>query len=190
MKSITYTFAAVLFAALLAGCGSVISKNVLTGVNRDITVNQVRHDPERFVNVTVLWGGVILGTKNLENTTEIEVLETRLGYNDTPEFERSSSRGRFIIEAESYLDENVFKEGLGITVAGKVASVSTRKIGQMGYQYPVIRPIEMELSEEPPKEYYQPWPPSYYWDPYAPFYPYNPYFPYYPYRRYPYPYYP
>ena len=189
--------------ATLSGCGSVISKSALMGVDRNATFDMVQKEPARFSGANILWGGVILSTQNLESATEIEVLETRLDYNDLPEFDYSSSRGRFIITADRYLDTNIYKEGKGVTVAGKVMGVSTRKIGKMDYTYPVVRPVEMKLSEELPKDYYAGYPMwgyPYYGDPFSAYGPYNPYYPFspfgptypygpYPYRRHPfYPY--
>ncbi|MDP2689593.1 MAG: Slp family lipoprotein [Deltaproteobacteria bacterium] len=203
MKTLTRTVMVFLAAVLLAGCGSVISKGALQSISREVTVDKVQKEPDRYAGAKVLWGGVILGTKNLEQTTEIEVLETELDYNDLPEFTDAASKGRFIIEADRYLDSNIYKEGKGITVAGKVEGVARRKIGLMEYPYPVVRPMEMKLSEELPQDYYGGYPYGGYpyYDPfYSPFGPSSPYYPFspfgptypfgpYPYRRHPfYPY--
>lgn len=189
----------IIAVALLSGCGSVMSKSVLVDVDRNVTVDRVQQEPERFANARVLWGGVILGTKNLESTTEIEVIETELDFRDLPAFDNSTSKGRFIISADRYLDPNVYKEGKGITVAGRLQGVSVRKIGKMDYAYPVVRPIEMKLSEEITQDYYPGYPMwAYpYYDPFSPYGPYNSYYPFspfgptypygpYPFRRHPY----
>ncbi|MFQ5736363.1 MAG: Slp family lipoprotein [Thermodesulfobacteriota bacterium] len=200
MRTLTRIFVLVVAAVVLAGCGSVISKGLVRQVDRQITLDKVQKDPEKYAGRKVLWGGVILNTRNLEKTTEIEVLETELDYNDVPVFREATSKGRFLIEANRFLDSNVYKEGKGVTVAGKVAGAVTRKIGKMDYRYPVVRPLEMKLSEELPQDYYMNYPGwgyPYYdpfygpYSPYDPYYPFSPYYPYgpYPYRRYPfYPY--
>jgi len=191
MKMLTRIASLIIAAALLSGCGSVISKGVLEGVDRNVSIASVQASPERFTNAKVLWGGVILVTKNLEKATEVEVLETTLDFNDVPDFEYSSSQGRFIIRAERYLDPNIFKEGKGVTVAGLVSGVSVRKIGKMDYAYPVIKPIEIKLSEKLPDDYYtrhSMWGYPYFdpYDPYGPYYPFSPFGPTYPYGPYPY----
>jgi len=193
MKSFARIAVMLTAVAMLSGCGSVISKGSLLDVDRNVTIDMVQRVPAQFNEAFVLWGGVILSTQNLESVTEIEVLETSLDYNDLPDFEYTSSRGRFIIAADRYLDPNIYKEGKGVTVAGRVQSVSTRKIGKMDYSYPVVRPVEMKLSEELPKDYYAGYPAwAYpYYDPFSPYGPYNSYYPFspfgptYPYGPYP-----
>ncbi|GMR05263.1 MAG: hypothetical protein BMS9Abin24_063 [Thermodesulfobacteriota bacterium] len=202
MKSPARITMLLMAALFLSGCGSVISKGALMSVDRNITVDRVQKEPERYIETKVLWGGVIISTQNMEKTTDIEVLETDLDFNDLPEFDYSSSRGRFIIRAHRYLDPTVYKEGKGVTVAGKVEGISVRKIGKMDYAYPIVRPIEIKLSEELPKDFYAGYPMwGYpYYDPYSAYGPYNSYYPFspfgptypygpYPFRRHPfYPY--
>jgi len=179
----------VLAALSLAGCGSVISKGALVGVDRSADITGVQANPEAFTGRKVVWGGVILSTENLESTTEIECLETPLTYDDMPN--EGASRGRFIIESKGFLDPNVFKPGLGITVAGTVTGAKTGKIGRMDYLYPVVTPLEIKTFDltkqaQPPYPYPRPWiydPFNPWRSPYDPFY--DPFYdPYYPYRYY------
>ncbi|GMR04331.1 MAG: hypothetical protein BMS9Abin23_0227 [Thermodesulfobacteriota bacterium] len=174
---------------LLSGCASVISKEVLKEVDRSITLDLVQADPASFTGRKVLWAGVIISTENLETTTDIEVLETKLDYGYVPTEEKS--KGRFIIEAARYLDPAVYKEGRTIIVAGVVKGIRVKKIGKMDYRYPVITPIELKLIQPRQDLYYNDYPPA--WGFYGPYYPrypwpYWPRRPYYPYYPYPYPY--
>ncbi len=165
---------------LISGCASIMSSDVLKGVDKGLTVELVQANPDAFKAKKVLWGGLIVRTTNLERVTEIEVLETPLAYNDVPT--DGKSRGRFIVRFNGYLDAAVYKEGEGITVAGVVAGTSVRKIGKMDYAYPVVTPIELKISEPYKEDYYYNDP--YYYGPYygpyygaSPFY-YGPYTPY------------
>jgi len=177
--------------ALLSGCTSIISGNVLKGVDRGLTLELVQANPNAFKGKRVLWGGLIVSTTNLENVTEIEVLETALAYNDVPT--DGKSRGRFIVSVNGYLDAAVYKEGQGLTVAGSIKGVSVRKIGKMDYAYPVVTPIELKVSEPYTEDYNYNYPYGYgsYYGPYyggsyyggSPYY-YGPYSPYYPYGGY------
>lgn len=177
--------------ALLSGCASIMSSNVLKEVDRGLTLELVQAKPEAFKDKRVLWGGLIVSTTNLETVTEIEVLETALAYNDVPT--DGKSRGRFIVRVSGFLDAAVYKEGKGLTVAGVVQGVSVRKIGKMDYAYPVITPIELKVSEPYTEDYnynspygYGPYYGPYYGGPYyggSPYY-YGPYTPYYPYGFY------
>lgn len=157
-------------ASFASGCASVLSKEALMGADRTLTVDAAQTAPEKHIGKKAVWGGVILSSENLENTTEIEVLETPLSYDDAPaEAEVKVSRGRFIIEAPGYLDTAVYKTEARITVSGVIKGIVQKKLGRMEYGYPVVTPVELKLFPPPPKVVY------YYGCPY-------------PTRPYPYPY--
>src|SRR3989304_7479894 len=86
-------FALMLAAIFLAGC-SVLPRSVLKEADRDITLDMVQSNPERLVGSKVIWGGVILNSENLENVTEIEVLETELSFDERPKNGSPKRRGR------------------------------------------------------------------------------------------------
>ncbi len=165
-------------AILLAGCMPVISRSTLQGVNRDLTFELVRERPSSFVGEKVLWGGVILSTNVRGNKTFIEVIQTPLDFTDRPK-DIDQSKGRFIVEAEGFLDPAVYKKGREITVAGEIVGIRKRELDKTEYRYIVIRAIETHLWKKvkpiPPSPY-----PPYYYDPfYSPYYPYpSPYYPY------------
>ncbi|CAG1065043.1 Outer membrane protein Slp [uncultured bacterium] len=187
MRRLFLIFAAML---MISGC-SVVPKSILKEVNRDISLDQVQSNPAQYTGQKVLWGGIILNSENLENYTQIEVLETELAYDERPE--DGTSRGRFLIQSPGYLDTNIYTKNKRITIAGTVKGVETGKIGKMDYRYPVIEPIDMRTFEQmTERDYDYPYSPYMYgpYYPYSPFYPYGPFSPYGPYRHpfYPYPY--
>jgi outer membrane lipoprotein len=174
----------------LIGCGSVISRNVLKDVNRTVTLPMVQADPVSYTGTRVLWGGVIISSENREDTTIIEVLETRLTTRDLPAGvgKEGGSAGRFLIESPGFLDTVIYSPEKGLTVAGTIKGIVREKIGEMDYPYPVISPLEIHLIDEPGVAEYRDYPPWGYYPPYYdPFYPYYwPYFPHSPFRhRYP-----
>ncbi len=175
MKAL-FLFSLVLAASLASGCASVLSKEALMGVDRAVTVDAARSSPETHAGKKVVWGGVILSSENLENTTEIEVLETPLSYDDAPaDGEVKASRGRFIIEAPGYLDIAIYKVEARVTVSGTVKAVVKKKLGRMEYGFPVVAPVELKLFPPPPKVVYYygyPYPARPYPHPYP--YPYGP----------------
>lgn len=157
-------------ASFASGCASVLSKDALMGADRTLTVDAAQAAPDKHAGKKAVWGGVILSSENLENTTEITVLETPLSYDEAPaEAEVKVSRGRFIIEAPGYLDAAIYKIEARITVSGVIKGIVKKKLGRMEYGYPVITPNEIKLFPLPPKVIY------YYGCPY-------------PARPYPYPY--
>jgi len=189
------SFVLIIAAIMLAGC-SVLPRSVLKDVDRDVTLDAVQTNPARFIGTKVVWGGIILNSENLEEVTEIEVLETELSFDERPK--NGSSRGRFIIQSPGYLDTNIYSKSKKITVAGTVKGVERRKIGKMAYPYPIITPIEIRAFEPLPEYYRDPYSYGPYGGlygpygpyPYGPTYPYGPYSPYGPFRQpfYPYPY--
>lgn len=145
----------IFLGAALAGCGSVMSEGALKKVDRGLTLDIVRAKPDAYAGRNVLWGGIILVSENMEDSTEIEVLETELFSDDTPQSESQSlSKGRFIIKAEKFLDTAVFKPAKRVTVAGVVKGARTGKIGKMDYTYPVVTPMELKLFDPQPKIYF------------------------------------
>ena len=152
MRWLAFLF--ILFSTVLAGCGSVMSEVALKKVDRGLTLDIVRAKPDAYAGRNVLWGGIIVASENMEDSTEIEVLETELFYDDTPQSESQSlSKGRFIIKAEKFLDTAVFKPAKRVTVAGVVKGAQTRKIGKMDYIYPIVMPMELKLFDPQPKIY-------------------------------------
>jgi len=190
-----------LLTFLIAGC-SVISRDIRREVDRTVTLPMVQTTPDAFKGKKVVWGGIILSSKNLADKTVIEVLQTPLDISDMVT-DKEHSQGRFLVESSVYLDTYLYKAGREIIVAGIIKGITIQKIGELDYAYPVLEPMQMRVFKPqqerryvplPPWWYYQPYNPSYPYYPYSPYYPYNPYHPYnpyYPYYSYPYyPYYP
>ena len=145
---IIFLLATLSLAALLSGCAaSVMSEGALMEIDRNIDLATVQGDPEAYIEQKVLWGGVIVSTKNLPDHTRIEVLAKELSYMDMPEPYDQTSRGRFIILAPGFYDKLVYKPGLGITVAGVVRGREFIKIGELNYPYVLLSPIEMQTFD-------------------------------------------
>lgn len=176
----TAALLAITAALSLSGCASVISENVLKGVKKDITLEMVQSSPERFAGDKVVWGGIILSSENLEDSTIIEVFQTRLDSSHRPTNTVEGGGGRFLVKRPGYLDTFIHRPNKMLTVAGVIKGVEIKKIGKMDYPYPVITPIEMHVFEpQAEAEYLTPFPPWWYSPPYYdPYWPY--YWPYYP----------
>lgn len=136
--------------ALLAGCGPVISDEVLKTVNRDIEFRQVAADPAKYTGKSVVFGGTILNVENMENVTEMEVVQEGMNSQLKP-VERGESAGRFIVRFNRFMDPAIFSAGKRITVAGVITGTETRPLGKGTYRYPVIEPKEHYLWE--PSDY-------------------------------------
>ena len=152
---------------LLAGCGSVISKQIRQEAVPVKGVLQIREDPAAYQGKTVILGGDIIETRNDTGTTTLLVLDKTLDYRGEPE-ESDRSQGRFMAEVTGYLDPAVFSVGRSVTVAGVVAGIQMEPVGKTEYPYVVLRAREVHLWQVPRYPPYPPYPPwgFYYGPPY------------------------
>ncbi|MBI5327578.1 MAG: Slp family lipoprotein [Deltaproteobacteria bacterium] len=170
-----------LLTFFMTGC-SVISKDIRRDVDRGLTLPMVQTNPDVYKGKKVIWGGIIISSKNLADKTVIEVLQTPLDRTDMV-IDKELSTGRFLVDSSIYLDTFLYKTGKEITVAGIIKGITIQKIGEMDYVYPVLEPLQMRILEPQSEIIYEPHP---LWWPYQPYNPYYPYHPYYPYPYYPY----
>lgn len=177
-------------ASFLSGCAaSVMSEGVLMDVDRNVKLPMVQSDPDAYKERRVLWGGIIVSTKNFPDHTRIEVLAKELAYMDMPKSYDQKSEGRFIILAPGYYDKLDYKAGVGITVVGSVKGTEKIKIGEMEYLYVLIAPIEMQTFDPDDNLYNYDYPYTRDYPYYGPYGPYPSYPPPYPYDPFLNPYY-
>ena len=136
-----------LVGLLLTGCGSVFPKASLVGVNRALTIPELRRDADAHQGERVVLGGVILVTTPKVGQTEIEVLSRPLGEADSPR-RTDQSDGRFLVVTPDFLDPAVYSTGRRVSVLGTVTGGEERKLGELPYRYPVIRAERMYLWAE------------------------------------------
>jgi outer membrane lipoprotein len=158
-----------LLALILCGCVSAFPEDALRGVNRAITMSELRTDPTAYESQRVIPGGEILATRPRAGETEIEVLARRLRRDEIPEHS-DRSEGRFPVTTAEFLDPAVYAPGRRLTVIGAVRGAAERKIGEVSYRYPVIAAARLQLWprewDEPPPFY-----PDYPWGLYERLYP-------------------
>jgi len=129
---------------MVAGCAPVISQNVLREVDRDLSFQMIQRNSSDFRGRTVLLGGRIIETIPLPGKTRIIVLQHPLGYRDRPLVDQKSG-GRFIVEAQDFLDPFVFGADRQVTVAGILAGKETKPLGEIEYVYPIVASRELYL---------------------------------------------
>jgi|SRR3989338_3076758 len=128
----------------LTSCAPIISPGVLKTVDQAITFEQILTNPDAYKNKTVLLGGTIIKTTNLQDKTLIEVVQQPLNRRNMPK-NHEASKGRFIILFKEFKDPAIFSQGRLITVAGEVTGSQQRPLGETNYNYPVIYPKEYHL---------------------------------------------
>ena len=163
----------VLLCVAISACAPIISPELRREVKEEITLSQVRKDPDPCKGKVVIWGGKIVGAANKREGTLIEVLQLPLNRSDRPK-EVDTSEGRFLILHPDYLDVAIYREGREITVAGEVQGVETLPLGEIEYIYPFLKAKKIHLWELRPEtiKVYHEYPLYPYWRPYWRGYPY------------------
>jgi outer membrane lipoprotein len=136
------------FGALLlvGGCAPPFSRASLDQVDRTVTFNELRSDPERYNGKWVMLAGEIVGTRNTKEGTFIEVLQRPMGRRGQP-LDTDDTEGRFIMSTAKFLDAAVYHRGRLITVIGEVAGLKVQPLGDIEYRYPVVSARELSLWE-------------------------------------------
>ncbi len=92
----------------------------------------------------VMWGGVILDTRNLDNSTQIEVLAYPVNDRQYP-MQDQPPQGRFLILQSGYLEPVDYAQGRRISVLGRLQPSQPGKIGDSDYLYPVVDAEQLKL---------------------------------------------
>jgi outer membrane lipoprotein len=157
---------------LLSGCAHVISKEVRRQVTEGLHLREVIKNPEAYQGRIVLWGGVIIDSKNLREGTRVVVVQKELDRWGMPK-ESDESQGRFIVLHPGYLDTAIYRKHRGITVAGEIIGAKVMPLDQIEYTYTILSPREIHLWKDMRIVEYPYWPDPWWYHPY-------------PYWRYPY----
>lgn len=138
-----YRFISLLLLVLLSGCASTPEFDT-SQVDRSLTPQSVVAEPGPSLGKVALWGGTILDTRNLKETTQIEMLAYPLDSSYRPLLEKKPL-GRFIISHAGYLEATTYAQGRQLTVLGSVSGSQSGKVGESSYDYPVITGSQMHL---------------------------------------------
>ena len=178
-----------LLAALLpllllsAGCAHVLPREALLAVDPAVDFAQVKANPEAHQGKTLLLGGLIVDSRLSREGTTLEVLRYTLDRWGEPQ-EVDEAGGRFLARTGRFLDPELYKPGMHLTLTGTVEGAETRPLQGYDYLYPVFRIETAYIWSRRYPAYY----PYDYYSPYSPWWPYRPY-PYYYYDPFwPYPY--
>lgn len=126
---------------LLAACASSPFKQ--EGVDRSITPGMAKAT-DSHLDKTVLWGGMIIDTRNKQDHSVIEVLAYPLDGDGEP-IRTAAVQGRFLVIQNGFLEPAEYAPGRWISVLGKVQPVRTGQVGSSNYVYPVIQSQQLHL---------------------------------------------
>jgi outer membrane lipoprotein len=125
------------------------------GVDTTLTPSQAVGSIDTVRGKTVLWGGVIIASTNLERSSQIEVLSYPLDQSQEPDTS-AKPLGRFLIVRNGYLETLDFAPGRLVTVVGPVTGTRVGQIGETGYVYPVVAGENLYLWPKQPAYSTQP----------------------------------
>ncbi|MEW5803842.1 MAG: Slp family lipoprotein [bacterium] len=144
-----------IIALLVSGCAHVMSKESRGLAAKKIPFQWVAQNPEGYKGIMVIWGGQIIETQNLQDGTQIVVLQRPLGRSEQP-IGDDKSGGRFLVIYKGFLDPAVYEKGQFITVAGIIEGEKALPLGEIEYHYPYVnaREIHLWMADEMIQYYY------------------------------------
>lgn len=109
--------------------------------------------PASHLGKQVLWGGIIVATRNQADHTELEILSYPLDEGQRPDI-LHREQGRFIARLPRYLEAINYAPGRQVTISGKVGTVLAGKVGEAPYTFPLLEGEDIQLwprsGSEPP----------------------------------------
>jgi len=132
---------------LVIGCATTSPFNAVirSRVDAAMTPERVVEDYPASRNREVLWGGRILESRNLADSTEFTVLAYPIDSKGMPDTEGDVSLGRFIVEQKGYLETVTYAPGREITVYGRVVGVREVALGATRRREPVVAAMQIHL---------------------------------------------
>jgi outer membrane lipoprotein len=128
---------------LLSACASTPVFDT-TNTDRSLTPQNAIAEPDASRGKTVLWGGIILDTKNLADSTQIELLAYPLSHDQRP-LPDNRPLGRILIKKSGFLDPASYAQGKKLTVLGRVEGNLQGKVGESTYTYPIVNAEQLQL---------------------------------------------
>jgi outer membrane lipoprotein len=131
-----HVIAMVALAALLTACAPPpLYKGGPVAINA--TPRQVAATPNNYAEAQVVWGGTIIGVRNLSDRTDIEILAYPLDSSQRPRL-RSEALGRFIAELPGFVEPMNYPDGAPVTVRGQITGTQAGLVDQATYLYPMV----------------------------------------------------
>jgi outer membrane lipoprotein len=131
----------------LVGCAHPVSQDIREGLEPDIKFETLANDPKLFLGKRVLFGGVIVVTRNIKHGTELEIVQKNIepyGNLEAGDY----SGGRFFFFSKGYLEPEIYASGRKLIGVGIVTGQKLGKVGDYPYNFPVIEVEELYLLED------------------------------------------
>ena len=99
---------------------------------------EVARTPERYANASVVWGGRVVGVRNLADRSELEILAFPLDRSQRPRT-GDSGNGRFIAVMDGFVEPMDYPDGALVTLTGTLAGSRAGRVGEADYVFPLVR---------------------------------------------------
>jgi outer membrane lipoprotein len=140
----------VLLALAMAGCTLPISANLRQEANRNLlNFTQVADKPAAYVGNTVIWGGIIQNVRGTSEGKEIQILQSPLKSDESPDLETTG--GEFIAITGEIRDLNILKKKERITIGGDIIGERIEDTQIEKLRYPVVLIKELYLWDRKKK---------------------------------------
>ncbi|MEW8030111.1 MAG: Slp family lipoprotein [Candidatus Thiodiazotropha sp.] len=137
----------ILFLIVVATLQACSSRPAIPSADRSITPLQAATLESSSSGDPLQWGGVIIETSNLRETTEIQILAYPLDQDGHPDTE-ANSIGRFIALQSGYLETEEYAVGRLVTATGKLSGIRQGRVADSSYPFPILRCDEITLWPE------------------------------------------
>ncbi len=131
---------------LTAGCANV---KFDTGDRQIAKISPAQALHEARDNGAVIWGGRIIAVRNLQNTTEIEVLSYPLSNGHQPKIKHASGI-RFLAIYPGYLEPTNYAPGRYISLFGELQGETGLMAGDYELLAPVMQVEQLHLWDANP----------------------------------------
>lgn len=116
----------------------------LSGVDNTLTPAGAVQDMTRARDHVVHWGGSIIATANLKDSTRIEVLAYPMDRYGLPDLS-TKAQGRFILLQSGYLEGADYAPGRLVSVVGKLTQTHSTLVGEAQAVFPVVQAEQLYL---------------------------------------------
>ena len=142
-KPLLFLNVLVIAVLVLAGCATTKTFNT-EGLDLSLSPSRASVESGALKGKFVLWGGVIIASANLKDSTQIEILAYPLDSSQRPMVE-DQALGRFLAIQPGYLETTDYAQGRQITVTGALGETRTGRVGESEYVYPVVNISQHQL---------------------------------------------
>lgn len=126
------------------GCAPPFPRETLDRVDRNVSFQELKKEPEKFKGTWVMLGGMIIASKNTKEGTLIEILQKPLDTGGRP-LQTDSTEGRFLVQSDAFLDSAVYHDGRLITVVAEVIGMKELPLDDIMYPYPLLIVKDLHL---------------------------------------------